>query len=119
MTSRGKRTHRRLAPWVVATAVIVVWEALCRGFHVPEFLLPSPLAIGSALVQYRYAIIENATWTLATTAIGFGIAVAVGLLIGLTIGASSLVYEGIYPILVAFNSIPKVALVPVFAIWFG
>jgi NitT/TauT family transport system permease protein len=119
VTSRGNRTKRHLAPWVIAIAITLAWEALCRGLHVPEFLLPSPSAIGLALVQFHYVIVENAIWTLATTVVGFGIAVAAGLLIGLTIGASGLVYKGVYPILIAFNAIPKVALVPIFAIWFG
>jgi NitT/TauT family transport system permease protein len=107
------------APWVVAVALLLLWEALCRAFHVPVFLLPAPSAIGAALFEYRNAIYENAAWTLGTTALGFGIAVVAGMFVGLVIGASSLTYKGIYPILVAFNSVPKVALVPVFAIWFG
>jgi NitT/TauT family transport system permease protein len=109
----------RVMPWLVSVTLLVLWEAACRIFHVPEFILPPPSAIALALVQFRDPIIENALWTLATTAIGFAIAVAVGLMMGVALGASALVYKGVYPVLVAFNSVPKVALVPVFAIWFG
>jgi len=42
-----------------------------------------------------------------------------GVLLGLAIGSSRLIYRGLYPVLVGFNSIPKVAVVPVFVIWFG
>ena len=41
------------------------------------------------------------------------------MLIGLAVGASQLVYVGLYPVLIGFNSIPKVALVPIIVIWFG
>ena len=50
---------------------------------------------------------------------GFVVAIASGLLLGLMIGASALVYSGIYPLLIGFNAIPKVALVPILVIWFG
>src|SRR5204863_6862491 len=78
-----------------------------------------PSAVAAAMVQYDAVIIDNAGWTLLTTLIGFGFAIVCGVLLGLAIGASALVYSGIYPVLVGFNSIPKVALVPVFVIWFG
>ena len=110
---------RHAAPWLVATVLVALWEIACRVFRVPEFILPSPSAIAAALVQYRDPIVENALWTLGTTAIGFAVAVAVGLLIGLALGASALIYKGVYPVLVAFNAVPKVAFVPIFAIWFG
>jgi NitT/TauT family transport system permease protein len=51
--------------------------------------------------------------------LGFCLAIVVGLLIGLALGASSLVYSGIYPLLIAFNAVPKVALVPILVLWFG
>ena len=54
-----------------------------------------------------------------STLIGFALAVVIGLGLGLLIGGSSLAYAGLYSLLVGFNSIPKVALVPIFVIWFG
>ncbi len=106
-------------PWLVAISFVAIWEGACRLFGIPEFILPAPSSIAAALVAFRDPIFENALWTLATTAVGFGFAVAIGLLVGLALGASALVYKGVYPVLVAFNSVPKVALVPVFALWFG
>jgi NitT/TauT family transport system permease protein len=50
---------------------------------------------------------------------GFGMAIVAGVLLGVAIGSSTLVYKGLYPLLIAFNSIPKVAVVPVLIIWFG
>jgi len=57
--------------------------------------------------------------TLYTTLVGFGIGVAVGIVLGMLIGSSKLAYNVAYPLLVGFSSIPKVAVVPIFVVWFG
>src|SRR3974377_2270075 len=61
----------------------------------------------------------NAEQTLKTTLAGFALANVFGLAFGVIVGSSTLVYHGLYPLLIAFNSIPKVALVPILVIWFG
>ncbi|PYM15127.1 MAG: ABC transporter permease [Candidatus Rokuibacteriota bacterium] len=61
----------------------------------------------------------HARHTLVTTLIGFGAAVGLGLLLGFAIGASATVRDALYPLLVAFNSIPKAAVVPLLVMWFG
>jgi NitT/TauT family transport system permease protein len=65
------------------------------------------------------AIMENSWDTLVRTIVGFVLAVVLGALLGIAIGSSRLVYRGLYPVLIGFNSVPKVAVVPVFVIWFG
>ncbi|MFT3734884.1 MAG: ABC transporter permease [Rhodocyclaceae bacterium] len=64
-------------------------------------------------------ILQHATQTFLTTMAGFAIAVVVGLVLGAALGSSAVVYRALYPLLVAFNSIPKVAFVPVLVLWFG
>jgi NitT/TauT family transport system permease protein len=86
---------------------------------VPEFVLPAPRAIFSASWQFHLAIIENAWQTLFTTVLGFAIAIIFGLVAGVAIGSSALLYAGVYPALIGFYSIPKVAIVPILVIWFG
>jgi len=54
-----------------------------------------------------------------TTLFGFGLAIVGGVLLGVALGFSTLVYTGLYPLLVGFNAIPKVALVPILVLWFG
>jgi NitT/TauT family transport system permease protein len=51
--------------------------------------------------------------------LGFGIAVAVGLVAGFVLGSSRVLYKAFYPLLVGFNAIPKVAVVPILVVWFG
>ena len=116
-----KRSHylHVAGPWVVTLGLLVVWELSCLIFKVPTFVLPRPSVIGEALIQYRDQIWHHSLQTLFTTLVGFVAAVAAGLLIGLAVGASPFIYSSIYPVLIGFNSIPKVALVPVIVIWFG
>jgi NitT/TauT family transport system permease protein len=107
------------APWLVTIGLFLVWEAYCRTTGISPFILPAPSAIFEALWRFRAGIWLNAEQTLLTTLAGFAIAVVFGLFLGVAIGASSWLYAAIYPLLVAFNAIPKVAIVPVLVIWVG
>ena len=116
---RRRSTQRRVLPWVVIILLFVIWELVVRLAHIEQFVLPSPSAIFAASWQWRWPILDNAWQTLMTTAIGFFIAVVFGLLAGIAIGSSTLVYDGFYPALIGFNTIPKVAVIPILVIWFG
>ncbi len=108
-----------LPPLVVIVSAFAIWEAGVALLRVPEFILPGPSAVWVALVKWREAIWFNASQTLYTTLVGFAMALAGGMGLGLAIGYSTLVYRALYPLLVAFNSVPKAAIVPVLVIWFG
>jgi NitT/TauT family transport system permease protein len=108
-----------LAPWAVTAAFFAAWELGCRLFSVAPFVLPRPSLIFKTMYDFRSQIIDHSLHTLFTTVIGFFFAVICGLLIGVAVGASRFVYVALYPLLIGFNSIPKVALVPIVVIWFG
>ncbi len=110
---------RWIAPIAVLLGFLVLWEGVVDLFQVNQFLLPAPSAIFDVIWQSGDVLMEFALYTLMTTVIGFGVAVVSGVLLGLAIGASVLVYSGLYPLLIAFNAIPKAALVPILIIWFG
>lgn len=113
------RTAERLAPWLLTLAMIVVWEAGVRLFDVPPVVLPTASASFYAVWEFREALWHNAVPTLLATLLGFGAAVVFGVALGVFIGVSRPVYAALYPLLVAFNSIPKVAIVPILMVWFG
>jgi NitT/TauT family transport system permease protein len=119
MTRAQYRRLKLAMPWGILVLLLLGWETACTLFHVRTAILPKPSAIAISLVTYFPIIMQQAAQTLATTLIGFGVAAALGLLVGMAIGASGLVYAGLYGLLVAFNSVPKVALVPIFVVWFG
>lgn len=117
--SLQSKTFRWLLPWLVIIAIFVLWEFLVIVFGVEEFVLPAPTAIFAAAWEWHRLILENAWQTFMTTAIGFFVAIAFGLCVGVAVGSSSFVYEGFYPALIGFNTIPKVAVVPILVLWFG
>jgi NitT/TauT family transport system permease protein len=109
----------RLAPWLYTAALFIVWEAAVRIFRIPTFFLPPPTAIASAFAEYWGPLYRHSLFTLSTTLIGFGMAVGFGLLLGLVVGWSRSIYAGLYPLMIGFNAIPKVAVVPILVLWFG
>ena len=118
--SDWRRNALRIAmPWFVIAILLVIWEVACIVFDLPEILLPRPTKVFEVFIA-RFDILLLFCWqTLWTSLIGFLIAIAGGLLLGLAIGASPFVYSGLYPLLIAFNAVPKVALVPILMIWVG
>jgi NitT/TauT family transport system permease protein len=109
----------KLSPWLFTIALLVVWEAACYIFKIPTFFLPPPTAIAQAFVDYSGPLARNSWITLETTLIGFALAVGFGMLLGLLVGWSRTIYAGLYPLMIGFNAIPKVALVPILVLWFG
>ncbi len=108
-----------VSPAVFVVAMFAIWELVCAAFSVPLTILPAPSDVFAALWQYRDPIASNSVVTLWTTLLGFLIATVFGLLLGVGVGWHRAIYAGIYPILVGFNSVPKVAVVPVLILWFG
>jgi NitT/TauT family transport system permease protein len=108
-----------VSPAVFTISIFVFWELVCRIFKIPLTILPSASEVFGALWQYRAPILDNSFVTLWTTLAGFAIATVFGLLLGIAVGWHQAIYAGIYPVLVGFNSIPKVAVVPVLILWFG
>jgi NitT/TauT family transport system permease protein len=119
MMSVQRRRQLALAPWIFTLGFFLLWEAICHVFAVRSFILPAPSQIVTAIGEYKWPLLYHGWHTLWMTVVGFAIAVVVGLFLGLVLGASRLIYAGTYPLLVGFNSIPKVAVVPILLFWFG
>jgi NitT/TauT family transport system permease protein len=109
----------KITPLLSTIGFFLFWELVCRVFQLPSFVLPRPTEIIEVLFAMWPAIWPNALHTLVTTLIGFGLALAFGLLLGVAVGSSIFVYAAANPLLVGFNAIPKVAIVPVLVLWFG
>ena len=81
--------------------------------------LPSPSAFFAALWEWRGPVFEHSFQTFYTTIVGFGLAMVAGMALGVAIGSTALLYRSMYPLLIGFNTIPKVAIVPLLVLWFG
>ena len=114
-----RRAVRRALPWLVVAAMFLFWELFVRASGIQEFVLPAPSAIFASLWEWHEPILENAWQTLMTTLVGFGLAILIGGLGGVALGSSAVLYASFYPLLIGFNSVPKVAVIPILIIWFG
>jgi NitT/TauT family transport system permease protein len=109
----------KLSPWLFTIGLFVLWEACCRFFKIDRFILPAPSEAFLAMAQYWHPLLRHSFVTLWTTLAGFALAVAFGIVLGLIVGWSRTIYRGLYPVMIGFNCIPKVAVVPILIIWFG
>ena len=98
--------------------MLALWQGICSIFNISEFIFPSPLQIGK-LAEFAGPIASAAWQTFWVTMVGFGIAIFVGVLLGFLIGSSRMVYSAVFPLMVAFNALPKAAIVPILVVWFG
>jgi len=113
------RLRNFIDPALTALLFFVVWELVCRAFQIPEFVLPTPSRTLATLVKDWSLIWPNAEQTLMTTIVGFLISVVFGMALGILVGSSGFLNRCLSPLLVGFNSVPKVAVVPVLVLWFG
>jgi NitT/TauT family transport system permease protein len=108
-----------LYPTLALVGVIVLWEAATRVLAIPAYLLPAPTDIVNEMIR-RWATLSNHRWiTLVEILAGFAASIAVGVPLAVLITYSRAFERMIYPLLVSAQTIPKVALAPLFIVWFG
>ena len=115
----NSRIAEKLAPWVFTIAIFVIWEASCRVFRINTSVLQPPSAAFAAMARHWSVFLYHSYVTLWVTMVGFALAVGFGIALGLVVGWSRTIYRGLYPVMVGFNTIPKVAIVPLLILWFG
>jgi NitT/TauT family transport system permease protein len=120
-TGRGPRLplHYLTIP-VVFVGLVLAWEAVARAYDL-SVLVPYPGAVLAALIDglRQGALLANAWVTLLEALCGFAIAVALGIAGGALLAESPLLDRTLYPYIAALQTVPKVALAPLFVIWFG
>jgi NitT/TauT family transport system permease protein len=104
---------------VVLAAMMLLWEVCVDVLHPSPLILPAPSAIFLAFLETPGLFMRHLGFTLAMTCFGFLLAVVLGVALAVGIVYSKFMERTIYTLLVALNSIPKVALAPLFVIWMG
>ncbi|HUZ51884.1 MAG TPA: ABC transporter permease [Streptosporangiaceae bacterium] len=97
----------------------MLWQAAVVVFHVPGYLLPAPTTVVTTLLDDRGELLSQSIPTLIETLGGFALSVPVGLGLAVLIVASRPIEKAIYPLLVTSQVVPKVAIAPLFLVWFG
>lgn len=98
---------------------VAVWQFGVTVGHVPEYLLPAPSAIWHAGVAERDLLLSNAVPTFEIAVAGFGLALALGVLLAVAIHHSRLVELTLYPIVIASQTVPVIALAPILVVVLG
>lgn len=106
-------------PVLLTAAFLTVWELAVWLTGVEMWLIPAPSDIVAAFIQ-NVELVNRHMWpTLQGAALGFALGIAVALLLALLIELSPWLRRGIYPLLVGTQTVPVIAIAPLFIIWFG
>ena len=115
----SSRLWKRAAPVVTIGLCFVAWQLLVGWFHVREVMFPSPLRVLAAFADAPGYFLHEGAYTLLTTMLGFAIAAVVGVVLAVIIVEVPLLDSTVYAVIIAMNSVPKVAIAPLFVIWLG
>ncbi len=123
---RRRRSHTRrdrvaalIYPVGMIAALIVLWQAAAALFSIPSYLLPAPSAIAQAIAVNAALLIKQSLTTTIEILLGFALSVAVGVPLALGIFLWKPFARAVYPVLIASQAVPKVAVAPLFLVWFG
>ncbi len=114
---RAKSTA--LPPLLFALAVIALWQLYASVSGIPESSLPAPTRIASALYDIRSLLLENGWSTVVEILLGLSLAVLFGVVFAVLIASFPIAERAVYPWLVVSQTVPIVALAPIFVIWTG
>ncbi|HKE42053.1 MAG TPA: ABC transporter permease [Casimicrobiaceae bacterium] len=106
---------------LLVVAILAVWEIVVRVFSIPAFILPAPSSVAVALWRGTTSMlyVEHLYITLTETLLGFVLGSILALALGTIIALSRRVEYYVYPFVVMFQAMPKVALAPLIIVWFG
>ena len=116
---RKREASDFLYPAAAIVLVLAVWESLTRLGAAPSYALPAPTEVAVALVQQWPMLMSNAVSTTVAIVSGFALSVVVGIALAVLISSSRIFEKSLYPLLVGSQAIPKLALAPLFVVWFG
>ncbi len=114
----NETARKILAPIVFIVGILALWEFAVWYNQLPDFRMASPSDLFPHYAEFADLFIVKSWETLWRTVVGLALAVVVGTLIGMLMGFSRFARDGLYPILVGFNAIPKATVVPIVALMF-
>lgn len=108
-----------LKPVVFLVLLVVLWDLSIRVFQIPPYQVPAPWDVIVTLWQEWPKLLAEAWPTTVATLWGFALSAAFGIPVAMLIAGSKTVEDYVYPLLVFSQSIPKIAIAPLFVVWFG
>jgi NitT/TauT family transport system permease protein len=114
-----RKFENAVYPLAGVAVIIVAWEIYIHAFGISRIVLPSPTDIYHASVENWRTLVAESWPTFLESVLGFGLAVVVGIPIAVCVANSRILNLTLYPILIATQSVPKVAIAPIVLVWFG
>ena len=111
--------RRVVVPIISLLGVLIVWEVVCDTGIVPDFMVPSPLAVLRALVSDAPLIFQHTLTTLAEALLGLGVGVIMGFVVALLMDRFETFYLAFEPLMTISQTIPTIAIAPLLVLWFG
>ena len=115
--------HPTIGPLLLSLAGVVVfllfWEGMVRFFQVKSYLLPPPSEVFVELFKARGRIAEHLVVTMTSMVCGYLLAIVVAIPLAMAIAGSRTFEASVYPIVIFLQILPKIAIAPLFIIWFG
>jgi NitT/TauT family transport system permease protein len=108
-----------LRPFLLIILLLVLWDVAIRIFKIPAYLIPRPEEVVRQLIGEWNNLLKQSWKTTQATLGGFALTIVIGIPLAMVIAYSRLVESYVYPLLVFSQSIPKVAIAPLFVVWFG
>lgn len=106
-------------PIVTVAVILLVWELAARAGYFPRYLLPAPTGVAARAAHFKGLILKELLVTLQETLVGFALSVVIGVPLAMALVSSRTFNRAVYPLLVASQVVPKVAVAPLFLVWFG
>lgn len=108
-----------VAPVAVTAGIVAVWELAVVIFQIPGYVLPSPIQVAAALIQERGTLASHGLVTVAEALTGIAISLVFAVILGVVMDCFPLARRGIYPILVATQTVPMIVMAPILIIYMG
>jgi NitT/TauT family transport system permease protein len=119
LAKAGVAARRILPTLLLSIAALVAWELVIRLGHVSTYIVPAPSAVAVALVTHAHDLTVATIATAKEVFVGFVLSLLVGVALALVIIRFGWFGRALYPLIVFFQTVPKVALAPIFILWFG
>jgi NitT/TauT family transport system permease protein len=117
--SAGLGLLRKLTPLAGVAAFLLIWQVFVVAYGVPAYLLPAPAAIADAFVSQLPSLLSNGWVTIYEMLAGYALAVGIAIPLAIAITSSKRFNEFVMPTMLFFQIVPKVAIAPLFLVWFG
>lgn len=114
-----KRYQQQLIPAAFILTLLVIWEAVVRIFHIPLYVLPSPVQVVQTLAAEAGTLWGHALITTMEAVVGIAIALMLAIILGVAMDRFPVVRQGLYPVLVVTQTVPMIVLAPILIIYMG